>query len=210
MMHTVRARWLSTVIVVAVGLIVGFSSARARPLQETKQIASSGFVLMLDPGQSAVHWSVDSSLHTVHGTFALTRGTVQFDPETGKANGEIVVAARSGQSGNGSRDARMHKEILETAKYPDAIFRATWVEGNVNRSGASDVTIHGILSIHGSDHDLTAKAHVEFSSDTWKGSCKFEVPYVEWGIKDPSRFVLKVKPVVNVEIETVGSLHEVK
>ena len=63
----------------------------AIPLQGAKQIASPETVLTLDPAQSRVHWTVDSTLHTVHGTFGLTRGMVQLDPETGKASGEVIV-----------------------------------------------------------------------------------------------------------------------
>ncbi len=42
--------------------------------------------------------------------------------------------------------------------------------------------------------------------DRWRGTGKFEVPYVKWGIKDPSNFLLKVKPVVNVELEMSGEV----
>jgi polyisoprenoid-binding protein YceI len=209
-LRTFHRRWLAAVIVAAVGLLAGFSSATARPLQTAEQIASPELVLTLDPAQSTVHWTVDSTLHTVHGTFALTRGAVQFDPETGKANGEIVVSAPSGESGDRSRDARMHKEILESAKYAEVIFRPTQIEGRVAGSGASDVKLHGIFSIHGSDHELAAMVHVEISPDRWKGSCTFDVPYIAWGIKNPSNFLLKVKPVVNVEMETAGSIRAPK
>jgi polyisoprenoid-binding protein YceI len=209
-LRTFHRRWLAAVIVAAVGLLAGFSSATARPLQGAKHIASPELVLTLDPAQSTVHWTVDSTLHTVHGMFALTRGTVQFDPETGKANGEIVVSAPSGESGDRSRDTRMHKEILESTKYPEVIFRPTQIEGRVASSGASDVKLHGIFSIHGSDHELAAMAHVEMSRDRWKGSCTFDVPYVAWGIKNPSNFLLKVKPVVNVEMVTAGSIRAPK
>lgn len=205
-MRTFHRRWLAAVIVAAIGLLAGFSSATARPLQTAKQIASPELVLTLDPAQSTVHWTVDSTLHTVRGTFALTRGTVQFDPETGKANGEIVVSAPSGESGDRSRDARMHKEILESAKYAEVIFRPTQIEGRVAGSGASDVKLLGIFSIHGSDHELAAMVHVEMSPDRWRGSCTFDVPYIAWGIKNPGSFLLKVKPVVTVEMETGGSI----
>lgn len=153
---------------------------------------------------------VDSTLHTVHGTFALKSGAVHFDPETGKAGGEVVVYAPSGESGSNARDNRMHKEILETAKYPEVIFRPTQVEGKVAQSGASDVKLHGIFSIHGADHDVVAQVHAEFAGDRWKAAGKFEVPYVKWGIKDPSNFLLRVKPVVDVELEMSGEVKPAK
>jgi polyisoprenoid-binding protein YceI len=149
---------------------------------------------------------VGSTLHTVHGTFALKSGTVHFDPETGSAGGEIVVYATSGENGNSSRDARMHKEILETVKYPDIVFRPAQVEGKVGLSGASDVKLHGVFFIQGAEHDLTTLVQADLTGDRWKGTSKFEVPYVNWGIKDPSNFLLKVKLVVNVALEMSGQV----
>jgi len=153
---------------------------------------------------------VESTLHTVHGTFALKSGTVHFDPDNGKAGGEIAVFATSGESGNSSRDRRMHNDILETAKYPDAVFRPTRVEGKVGQSGTSDVKLSGVFSIHGVDHDLTALVHAELTGDRWRGTARFEVPYVSWGIRDPSNFLLKVKPVVTVEMEMSGEIKATK
>lgn len=170
----------------------------------------SNIVLTLNPGQSQVHFTVDSTLHTVHGTFAVKSGTLNFDPETGKAGGEIIVSATSGESGNGSRDKRMHKEILETAKYPEIIFHPTQVEGAVALAGASDVKLHGVFSVHGANHDLTALVHAELTGDHWHGTCKFDVPYVMWGVKDPGNLFLKVKPVVNVELEMSGDIRPAK
>jgi polyisoprenoid-binding protein YceI len=173
-------------------------------------VAASEIVLALDPAQSRVHWSVDSTLHTVHGTFAVKSGTVHFDPETGMAGGEIIVDAPSGESGNGARDRRMHKEILETSRYPEVIFRPTRVEGKVLQHGASDVKLGGVFSIHGADHELTALVHAELTANGWRGTAKFEVPYVTWGIKDPGNFLLKVQPRVNVELEMSGELRKTK
>ena len=188
-----------------------FLAAAAPSLQSQATPApTSEIILTLDPAQSKVHWTVESTLHTVHGTFAVKSGTVHFDPETGKAGGEIAVFAASGESGNGSRDARMHKEILETAKYPDVVFRPTQVEGKVGQSGASDVKISGVFSIHGGDHDLTALVHAELMGDRWRGTSRFEVPYVKWRIKNPSNFLLRVKPVVNVDLEMSGEVEAMK
>jgi polyisoprenoid-binding protein YceI len=209
-MRAFGVRSLSVGALAVVGFALFLSAAPTLPQQQATPAATSEIVLTLDPAQSKVHWTVDSTLHTVHGTFALKSGTVHFDPETGKAGGEIVVYAPTGESGNGSRDRRMHKEILETAKYPDVFFHPTRVEGKVGHSGASDVKLGGVFSIHGADHDLTAPVHAELMGDRWRGTSKFEVPYVKWGIKDPSNFLLRVKPVVNVELEMSGEVKTTK
>jgi len=209
-MRVLWARSLSMGALAVLGSVLFLAAAAPLPPAATNQVAASEILLTLDPAQSKVHWTVDSTLHVVHGTFALKSGTVHFDPETGKAGGEIVVYASSGESGNDSRDKRLHKEILETAKYPEVVFRPTQVEGKVAQSGASDVKLSGVFSIHGADHDLTALVHAELMGDHWQGTSKFEVPYVKWGIKDPSNFLLRVKPVVNVELEMSGEIKVAK
>jgi polyisoprenoid-binding protein YceI len=208
-----RFWWLKSLTVRALTTTgLAFSLAAAMPsahAQATPALASE-IVLTLDSTQSRVHWNVDSTLHMVHGTFTLKSGTVHVDPETGKAGGEIIVSAPSGESGNSGRDKRMHNEILETDKYPDVIFRPALVDGKVGQSGASDVKLSGVFSIHGADHHLTALVHAELTGDHWTGTAKFEVPYVQWGIKDPSNFLLKVKPVVDVELEMSGGVRTAK
>jgi len=118
------------------------ASAAHRP----PQVAAAGtkeIVLNVDPSQSTVHYSVSSSLHTVHGTFAVKRGILRLDPATGKAAGEIVVDAASGESGSTSRDKKMHKEVLESARFTDIIFRPDRVEGAVPPQGTSSAQLHG-------------------------------------------------------------------
>src|ERR1700683_4060962 len=67
----------------------------------------------LDPAQTTIEFTLDSTLHTVHGTFKLKSGHISFDTATGKAGGEIIVDATSGDSDNKGRDKKMHHEILE-------------------------------------------------------------------------------------------------
>ena len=213
-MRSANLKSVTFVAVVLVGWRLFLSASAAPPLQAvqtfTATAATSAVSLTLDPSQSKVHWTLPGSLHTVHGTFAVVRGTLGFDRNSGKAAGEIVVNARSGESGNDSRDSRMHKEILETAKYPDVIFRPASVEGKVAATGPSDVEVLGTLSVHGSDHEIKALVHAELTGETWKGTAKFEVPYVEWGIKNPSNFLIKASKVVSIEVEMAGRLQPTK
>ena len=74
-------------------------------------------VVQLDTAQTnTIDFSLNDVLHKVHGIFRLKNGTIRFDPYTGKASGAIIVDATSGDSGNGSRDGRMHREILESGR----------------------------------------------------------------------------------------------
>jgi len=190
------------------GLVMFLSASAAPPkvsLEQAAPTASSKLSLVVDPDQSKVRWTVDSTLHTVHGTFNLKSGNLHVDPETGKAAGEIIVLTTSGDSGNSSRDEKMHKVVLESAKYPDAVFRPTQLEGKLATSGTNDVKLHGVFILHGSEHELIVPVHAEMSSGKWNGEAKFEVPYVQWGLKDPSNWLLKVKPAVQVDLDLVGT-----
>lgn len=165
--------------------------------------------LSIDSSVSKVRWELGGSLHDVHGSFQIARGKVSFDPSNGRAGGEIVVDAKSGESGNNSRDKKMHKDVLESAKFGEIAFHPDRVEGKVSLVGSSAVQVHGTFEIHGSMHELTIPMQVEFSTDHWKGSGKFKVPYSEWGMKNPSNFFLKVDSSVDVEVEISGNLQSV-
>lgn len=204
-MRSANRRPTTVLVGMLCAVVVFVCSIAVSPRAESRQSAGQEVVLVVDPAQSTVHYSVDSTLHTVHGTFNLKSGTLHFDPDTGKAGGEIVVMATSGQSGNGSRDERMHKEILQSQKYPDAVFRPMQVEGSVARSGTSDVKLHGVILLHGQEHELVAPVHAQLTAGRWNGTASFDVPYIQWGMKDPSNWMLKVKPVVHVELEMSGS-----
>jgi polyisoprenoid-binding protein YceI len=177
-----------------------------RAQQPAAPASTDQLSLALDPDQSRVHWTLDSTLHTVHGTFLLKRGAVQFDQQTGKASGEIVVAAASGESGNDSRDKKMHQEILESAKYQEVVFRPDRIEGRIPTRGSWTATIHGVFVLHGAEHEITVPVQGEFTGDRWKGTAKFSVPYIQWGLKNPSTFLLKVNPAVDVELDMSGAL----
>jgi len=160
--------------------------------------------LRLDASTSKVKFTLSSVLHTVHGEFRLKEGTLRFDPSTGKISGQVIVDARSGQSGNTSRDGRMHREILDAERYPEIAFRPDRVEGAIAPAGASQVKIHGVFSIHGGDHEITVPADVRTIGGDYDVTARFDVPYVKWGIKNPGTFILRVSETAQITIHTVA------
>src|SRR6202140_419698 len=193
---------LAAVFYVLVALVV----LSALPQHAAPQPPASEIVLGIDPAESKVHWTLGSTLHTGHGSFAFKKGTLQLDTSTGKARGEIIVDATSGNSGDDSRDKKMHREVLESGRYVEVVFRPDRVEGKITPQGTFAAQVHGLFILHGSEHELTVPVQAELAADHWTGTAKFSVPFIDWGLKNPGSFFLKVNHAVEIELELKGSL----
>ena len=160
--------------------------------------------VVVEPAHTHVEFTLGDVLHTVKGQFKLKRASLHFDPQTGQASGELVVDAASGDSGSKARDSRMKSDILECVKFPEITFRPDRVEGTVVPEGKSQVHLHGAFIIHGAAHEITFPATVEATHGEYHVIANFEVPYVKWGMKNPSNFILKVSPTVEIRIEAMA------
>ncbi len=168
------------------------------------RLAAAENSVELDPARTTVSFTLGDVLHTVHGTFKLKRGALKFDSATGSASGEIVVDVASGNSGGGARDKRMHKEILESARYPEAVFTPDHVSGELAPHGESQIDLHGNFQIHGAGHELTLHFRAEVKNGEVAASTGFVIPYVQWGMKNPSNFLLKVGDKVELNVQAAG------
>jgi polyisoprenoid-binding protein YceI len=162
--------------------------------------------LQLDPAASSIHFSLSASLHTVHGSFQLKSGSIHFDPASGKASGIITADATTGDTGNKSRDRKMHSQVLESQKYPEIAFVPSKVSGSVAMQGDSAVQLEGIFRLHGDEHTLVLTVPVQISGNTVTASTRFTIPYVAWGLKNPSTFLLRVSDKVDVEVTITGQI----
>jgi polyisoprenoid-binding protein YceI len=161
-------------------------------------------IVQLDPAQAKIEFSLEGNFHTVHGKFALKSSTIRFDPSSGKISGSIVVDATSGDSGNSGRDKKMHREILESAKFPEIVFTPTQFTGTVAAAGDSKVEVSGKFRLHGQDHDVKLPIDVKADGGKLSMTTHIEIPYVQWGLKNPSNFLLRVSDKVAIEIEATG------
>ena len=187
-------------------IVAAFASFLLLAFAACAQTAGSS-VFNLDPAQSTIKFTLDTTLHTVEGTFKLKDGQLSFDPAAGKASGQITADATSADTGNKGRDKKMHQEILESQKYPEIVFVAQQIKGTVNPQGSSQVELSGVFRIHGQEHEATVALAVQrLPSGMIQADTKISVPYIKWGLKNPSSFLLRANDTVEVEIHVTGQL----
>jgi polyisoprenoid-binding protein YceI len=182
----------SAIVVAGVLLCAGLAGAQTK--------------LRIDPGQSEVSFTLGSTLHTAHGTFQVSDGDVKFDRKTSVVSGEIRVSAGSGKSGNDTRDKRMSQDVLEAGQFATVSFKPQQMSGTLAETGDSNVAVSGIFTVHGSSHPLTIPVFVHMEGGRCVAKTHFVVPYVQWGMKDPSTFVLRVAKEVSIDLTLVGKI----
>jgi polyisoprenoid-binding protein YceI len=183
-------------------MVVGAGLASGPTMQGQQQ------KLVVDTAKSGAHFTLVDTLHTVHGTFKVMPGVVQFNPATGAAGGSIVVDALSGASGNSTRDRRMNKEELKVEEYKTVTFAPVRFAGKFNASGDSTITVHGAFTILGVAHEMDVPMQIQVNGTQFHASGTFAVPYVKWGLKDPSVFAIKVNKEVQIDLLLVGMLEQ--
>lgn len=177
----------------------------ALPLHPAQKPATT-VMLTLDPARTQVRFTISDALHTIHGTFVMRSGEVQYDPATGTARGDIAINATSGDSGNHTRDSRMKKSILQVAQFPEVHFLPRHILGTVPQQGTGHFQVQGLCRLHGSEHPLILDFAGTVSGTRFSGTTHFAIPYVQWGLKDPSTWLLRVSKQVAIDITTTGTL----
>lgn len=157
--------------------------------------------ITFEPESTTIHWTLGATMHAVHGTFRLKSGLVHLDLDTGAMTGSLVIDATSGESGNSTRDHKMHQSILESSQYQTITFRPIRLNGTFQRNRPQTLTLDGVMNLHGQDHPLQLTVILRPNSTAISVVTHFDVPYVQWGLKDPSTFVLRVAKEVSIDIE---------
>lgn len=162
--------------------------------------------LALNPAASSVAFALTGTGHEVHGTFRIASGSVRLDPAAHTLAGSIVVTALSGDSGDKGRDKKMHTDVLDADRFAEITFQPQSYSGTLAPSGDSTLQVSGIFTLHGAPHPITVPMQVHIEGSALSATGTFLVPYVQWGLKDPSIFILKVAKQVRIDLHLAGTL----
>lgn len=160
----------------------------------------------LDPVESVIELSFAATLHTVEGRLAARQGTIEVDLATGEARGWILLDATTAMTNNRRRDRKMHEKILESLHFPDIVYSINRVSGGLRPVGRSELQLHGTLEFHGVKRPFSVIAVAISDGKRLTATGSVDVPYLDWGLRDPSFFVLRVSKEVTVRLNIVGSL----
>jgi polyisoprenoid-binding protein YceI len=164
-------------------------------------LSAENWNVRIDAKASALDFSVGATMHTVRGKARFEGGELVYDPATGEASGEVVVDARSFDTANSGRDQKMHSTVLESVKFPRVVFKPRRIEGAV----PGTVKISGTFQIHGVEQSLEVPGEVTRVGDRLTVATSFSVPFVRWGLTDPSG-LLRVDKEVAVRVKLVGDV----
>jgi polyisoprenoid-binding protein YceI len=142
----------------------------------------------------------------VSGTFHVQSGSIEFDQNTSKMLGLIAVAAGSGNTGSNARDKRMNKEILHVEQYTTVSFEPKSYTGVIAASGDSTLQVTGIFTLLGAPHEITIPILVHLEGPAASAKGHLVVPYIQWGLKDPSLFIWKADKDVAIDLFLSGRL----
>jgi polyisoprenoid-binding protein YceI len=155
---------------------------------------------------SEVKMTLSTTHEVVNGTFHIQSGSIEFDRSAPKMSGSVVVLAGSGKTGNDSRDRKMYKDILKVDQYATVSFAPRTCIGTIAPSGDSTLQVSGVLTLLGSPHDLTIPMQIHIDGSKATARAHFVVPYVQWGLKNPSFLIWKAENDVAIDLNLVGHI----
>lgn len=160
----------------------------------------------VNPATSSVNMTLKTNHDTVSGTFHVQSGSIDYNSSADTMAGSVVVAAGSGDTGNQSRDKKMDKDVLDTEKYTTITFTPKSYTGTIASTGDSTIQVAGTMTLLGKPHDITIPMQIHIDGSSCTAKSNFEIPYVQWGLKDPSWFVLKADKQVGISLNLAGQV----
>ena len=159
----------------------------------------AGYHYRIEASGSELTWELPATLHTVHGRAPQISGRLDATPGMGgdwKVQSRIVVAAAAMESGSESRDRKMREKTLEVDKFPEIVFEARRVVGDLSKLRPGErgtVEVTGDLTVHGKTISLRLPVDVQLLEGGAVLSGSFPLAWKQFGLADPSFGIITVR-----------------
>jgi polyisoprenoid-binding protein YceI len=161
---------------------------------------------VVNPAASEVKMTLNTTHEVVIGNFHAQSGSIEFDRGNPRMSGTVVVLAASGKTGNDSRDKKMYKDILRVEQYATVSFEAKSYSGLIGPAGDSTIQVSGVFTLLGTPHEITIPMQVHLDGASGTAKAHFVVPYVQWGLKNPSFLIWKADNDVAIDLNLIGTI----
>jgi polyisoprenoid-binding protein YceI len=161
---------------------------------------------VVNPDGSEVKTTLNTTHEVVIGIFHVQSGSIEFDRSNSKMSGSVVVLAGSGKTGNDSRDKKMYRDILQIEQHATISFEPKNYAGAIASSGDSNLQVTGNFILLGKPHEITVPMLVHLDGANATAKVHFVVPYVQWGLKNPSFLVWKADDDVAIDLSLTGTI----
>jgi len=154
--------------------------------------APAARILAVNPSTSTLGYAIVHKLHKVDGASHSVEGKVAL-----LADGRIQVMVRapvaSFKSGDANRDEHM-AEVLETGKYSHVTFKGVATASPpATFPSAQDLSLQGVLELHGRKHPETLPLKIEWLSATEaRVKASFPVSLDAYEVERPSLLFIKI------------------
>ena len=142
-------------------------------------------------------------------------GRIVFDADGAIVADEssIVIQAGTLKTDNDRRDRYVREQTLQTAMYPEIIFRPTSAEGLPSplseASGEVEFTLSGDLTIRDQTRPVTWDVTAEFG-DSIAGLAVIDINFEQFGMDKPRvAVVVSVGDTIRLELDFVGTVEQI-
>jgi polyisoprenoid-binding protein YceI len=174
----------------------------AAPLPVQAQELTAGSEYRVDAARSEIVWEVDASFRSVRSRTRKMGGTakvVSVGEDGAELEGRLEIESASFDTGNPRRDRTLHEKSLASEEHPSIVFvprriyrTSSWAEEEV-------LALEGDLSIRGVTKPVRIPVTLRRRGARLVVAGSTRLQWAEYGVPDPSSFLSKVRPDVQIE-----------
>lgn len=99
----------------------------------------------------------------------------------------------------------LNEIVLETAKYPEILFKSTDIRGSL-KNGAFDVKVGGDITLHGVTRHIVIPATVTLDGDTFRAKGEFDLNRKKFGVNATDAFhgLVRVRHTLRFVFDLMG------